>query len=498
MTTTDDLGALGVSGIAVDPVNPLNIYIATGAGDAADNYSIGVYKSTDGGRTFAPTGLNWSSGGGNVIRRIIFDPSNANTLFVATNSGIYKTTDAGTTWNLKQSGNFFDIEANPNSVSNTFFASKSNSILRSTNNGENWSTAYTISGSNRVSIAVTPTDTNYIYAVSSKSINNSFNGLYRSTNGGQNFTLRSSIPNILGWTPTGTGIDTSGQGWYDLTIVADPSNVNTIYVGAINTWKSTNGGSTWILKSHWSGASGVQTVHADKHVLEFRGTNLWEGNDGGIYKSANGGTSWVNKTNGIVHSQMYRLGVSQSDGKVITGLQDNGTKLLNTSGWTDIYGGDGMECIIHENNNRINFRSIYLGEIYRTTNDGASLGSINDHITETVSGAWVTPYILDPSNNNIAFIGFNNVFRSLDRGDNWTKLSNFSIGTLTYLAVAPSNPSVIVTGNAGNMRRTINSGTNWTTITLPSTNVTSVFIDYSNADILYATMSNYSAGNKVF
>ncbi|MBP6539537.1 MAG: fibronectin type III domain-containing protein [Saprospiraceae bacterium] len=498
MTTTDDLGALGVSGIAVDPVNPLNIYIATGDGDAADNYSIGVYKSTDGGLTFAPTGLNWSSSGGNVIRRIIFDPSNANTLFVATNSGIYKTTDAGTTWNLKQSGNFFDIEANPNSVSNTFFASKSNSILRSTNNGENWSTDYTISGSNRVSIAVTPADTNYIYAVSSKSINNSFNGLYRSTNGGQNFTLRSSIPNILGWTPTGTGIDTSGQGWYDLTIVADPSNVNTIYVGAINTWKSTNGGSTWILKSHWSGASGVQTVHADKHVLEFRGTNLWEGNDGGVYKSANGGTSWVSKTNGIVHSQMYRLGVSQSDGKVITGLQDNGTKLLNTSGWTDIYGGDGMECIIHENNNRINFRSIYLGEIYRTTNDGASLGSINDHITETVSGAWVTPYILDPSNNNIAFIGFNNVFRSLDRGDNWTKLSNFSIGTLTYLAVAPSNPSVIVTGNAGNMRRTINSGTNWTTITLPSTNVTSVFIDYSNADILYATMSNYSAGNKVF
>ncbi|MBK7697927.1 MAG: hypothetical protein IPJ39_03990 [Saprospiraceae bacterium] len=216
MTTTDDLGALGVSGIAVDPVNPLNIYIATGDGDAADNYSIGVYKSTDGGLTFAPTGLNWSSSGGNVIRRIIFDPSNANTLFVATNSGIYKTTDAGTTWNLKQSGNFFDIEANPNSVSNTFFASKSNSILRSTNNGENWSTAYTISGSNRVSIAVTPADTNYIYAVSSKSINNSFNGLYRSTNGGQNFTLRSSTPNILGWTPTGTGIDTSGQGWYDL------------------------------------------------------------------------------------------------------------------------------------------------------------------------------------------------------------------------------------------------------------------------------------------
>ncbi|MBK9580900.1 MAG: hypothetical protein IPO48_02920 [Saprospiraceae bacterium] len=116
------------------------------------------------------------------------------------------------------------------------------------------------------------------------------------------------------------------------------------------------------MKSHWSGASGVQTVHADKHVLEFQGSNLWEGNDGGIYKSANGGNTWVSKTNGIVHSQMYRLGVSQSDGKVITGLQDNGTKLLNTSGWTDIYGGDGMECIIHENNNRINFRSIYLGK----------------------------------------------------------------------------------------------------------------------------------------
>ena len=75
------------------------------------------------------------------------------------------------------------------------------------------------------------------------------------------------------------------------------------------------------------GAPGVETIHADKHVLTFRGSDLWEGNDGGLYVSSNGGVNWTNKTDGIVHSLQYKIGVSQSDDKVISGLQDNGTKL---------------------------------------------------------------------------------------------------------------------------------------------------------------------------
>lgn len=494
-TTTDALGSLGVSAIVVDYSNPDIIYIGTGDGDAGDNYSIGILKSTDGGATFSPTGLNWSTSSNYLIRRIVMDPSDPNVLLAATSNGIYKTTNGGTTWAQKLTGNFYDLEANPHNNSNTYLATKSNKVYISYNQGENWVNNYTISNSNRLALTVTPADSNFIYVLSSRADSSQYNGLFKSVNGGNTFVLTSSTPNILGWNSNGVG--SGGQGWYDLALIASPTNANTVYVGGINTWKSTNGGASWTLVNHWAGASGVQTVHADKHVLAFRGTVLWEGNDGGVYRSTNNGASWTNKTNGIVHSQMYRLGVSQSDGKVITGLQDNGTKLFNGTNWIDVLGGDGMECIIHQNDKKLYYGESYYGDIYRTMNSGSSFGSINDHIGIN-SGAWITPYILDPSNNNTLLIGFDTVYISKDRGDSLNFISTFNIGNLTYLAVARSNPSVIVAGNSSAMRRTTNGGTNWSPITLPGSSVTAVHIDSGNENIMYITLSNYTAGSKVY
>ena len=494
-TSTDGLGTLGVSAIAVDYVDPNIIYIGTGDGDASDNYSIGILKSTDGGATFNPTGLNWSTSSNYLIRRIVMDPSDPNVLLAATSDGIYKTTNAGTTWTQKLTGNFYDIEANPHNNSNTFLATSSNKVYKSNNQGETWTNPYTVVTSNRLSLAVTPADTNYIYVLSSKSSGNGFNGFFRSTNGGGSFTSMSTTPNILGWEFDGS--DSGGQGWYDLALTADPNNANKIFIGGVNTWQSTNGGTTWTLVNHWSGASGVQTIHADKHVLAFRGTDLWEGNDGGVYKSSDGGVNWTNKTNGIVHSQMYRLGVSQSDGKVITGLQDNGTKLYDGTNWTDAIGGDGMECIIHKNDGTLFYGEYYNGNILRTMNEGQSFGAIKEHIG-SVTGAWVTPYILDPNNSNTLYIGYSSVYKSINRGDTFTNIGSLGIGSITYMAVAPSNASVIVAGHSTALRRTINGGTSWSTITLPGSNVTSIYIDSGNENIMYITMSNYTAGSKVY
>lgn len=122
-----------------------------------------------------------------------------------------------------------------------------------------------------------------------------------------------------------------GQGTYDLCIAASPTNANTVFIGGVNSWKSVNGGANWVCINHWS-ASPPAIVHADKHALAFQnGTTLFEANDGGIYKTVNGGTNYTDLSNGLVISQLYRIGVSQTNvNTVMTGLQDNGSKLFNS------------------------------------------------------------------------------------------------------------------------------------------------------------------------
>jgi hypothetical protein len=497
-TNTDDLAVLGVSGIVVHPTNPNIVYIATGDGDGGDNYSVGVMKSEDGGATFTNTGLNWSVTSGWLIRRMIIDPDNSEALLVATSNGIYRTVNAGIDWVQEQSGNFYDIEAKTTGSSNTFYASSGANVYRSTNNGDTWTSIYSVSNSNRLSIATTAANADYVYVLSSSASSNGFNGVYRSTNSGNSFAQMSNTPNLLGWSSTGS--DGGGQGWYDLAFTADPANAETVYVGGVNTWKSTNGGTSWSIKSHWAGAPGVQTVHADKHVMEWQNSVLWEGNDGGLYKSGNGGNTWNHMSNGMVISQMYKLGVSQTDTKVIAGLQDNGTKLMDNNGnWTDEIGGDGMECAINSANSNIMYGSLYFGEINRSTNGGSSWTDIQNNITGQPEGAWVTPYVLDPTTPTTIYAGFENVYKSTNQGNDWTTIGS-GIGAYNkeLLRVSKSNSNYIYTGRYNNIRKTTNGGTSWTSLNPPGANLAMIEIHPTDPEIIWAVLQNYSSGQKVY
>ncbi|MFM7154265.1 MAG: WD40/YVTN/BNR-like repeat-containing protein, partial [Bacteroidota bacterium] len=499
-TGYDNFSVLGVSSILITPSNPNIMYVATGDGDAGDTRSIGVYKSTDGGATWAATGLTFTLANYVLIRKLLMDPNDEAHILAATSNGLYRTTNSGASWTRPVPENFYDIEAQTGVNANNFYASTNNGLYRSTDNGLNWTLVQTISGSGRIAIGYSPADTTAVVALCSNSSDFGFLGFYRSTNSGASYALQSSTPNLLGWASDGS--DTGGQGWYDLVVAVDPANASTVYIGGVNVWKSTNAGLTWNIKATWNGAGGVQTVHADHHAMEWQNnTTLFDGNDGGFYKTTNGGTNWTHLTNGMQISQMYRLGVSQTTNAVIAGLQDNGTKLRSANGtWTDELGGDGMECAIDYSNAQYMYGELYYGDFFRSSNGGTSWTDINPG-GQDGTGAWVTPYIISSNNPATLYIGYNDVYKTTDRGNTWTAIStSLSTSNLTVLADAPSDANVIYAGRSSALYRTINGGTNWATMTIPAGagSMTYLCVSPTDANVIYAAMSNYTAGSKVY
>ncbi|MFM8489902.1 MAG: WD40/YVTN/BNR-like repeat-containing protein, partial [Bacteroidota bacterium] len=247
-TGYDNFSVLGVSSILITPSNPNIMYVATGDGDAGDTRSIGVYKSTDGGATWAATGLTFTLANYVLIRKLLMDPNDEAHILAATSSGLYRTTNSGTSWTKVVNANFYDVEAQSGATANNFYACTGSGLYRSTNNGLNWTLVQTISGSGRIAIGYSPADTTAVVALCSKNSDSGFLGFYRSTNSGASYTLQSNTPNLLGWSATGS--DTGGQGWYDLTIACSYKQPNHVIIGGVNVWRSTDGGTTWEISAH--------------------------------------------------------------------------------------------------------------------------------------------------------------------------------------------------------------------------------------------------------
>lgn len=497
----DDQAVLGVSGIAIHPQNPDTIFVATGDGDGADTYSIGVLRSNDGGQTWITTGLNWTTSLYKKTSKIIIHPTQPDTMWVASSDGVYRTTDGGITWSQTLMATIKDIELKPNAP-NTVYAS-GDAFYKSTNSGASFSQITTgvpsSSSVNRLAIAVTPANSNYIYMLAGDASDGGFYGLYRSTNSGSSFSLRANTPNILTYDKTGSG--SGGQSWYDLALEASTTNANVIYTGGINVWKSTDGGQNFNLKTHWYyPSSPYGYVHADIHNLQSIGNKLFCSSDGGVFTSTDGGNSWNDITTGIEITQFYRLGGSATNsGYILAGAQDNGCNLKNGTQWTHVRGADGMECAIDYSNINNMYCSSQFGTIYKSTNGGGSFSSISGSITE--SGGWVTPYLIDPNNPNTLFAGYENVWKSTNGGGTWFPISNFSGSSkIRALAVAPSNSNYIYAGFQGNLYKTTNGGSNWTYVSsgLPNSSITYITIHDNNPDVLWVSLSGFSAGQKVY
>ncbi len=496
---SDDIGALGISSIVVEDGGSNDIlYIATGDRDASDTYSIGILKSTDGGTTWLSTSLAWTTNQQRLVYKLMQDPSNASVFYASTSLGLYKSTDACDNWTLIYSSNaFIDMEFKPGDSQTLYGSTTNGNIYLSTNGGNNWTNAHIISGGYRTQLAVSANDPNVVYAVAANN-SSALKGIYKSTNSGSSYTLAFDGLNLLGWNCNGGG--GSGQGWYDLCIIADPNQANTVFVGGVNTWKSVDGGSNWSINNHWSSSCGgnATNVHADKHYLAYQNgsSTLFECNDGGLYSTSDGGSTWNHLGSGLVTSQIYRLGVAQTtDEDVIIGLQDNGTKALLTNTWYDVIGGDGMDCAIDYTDENIQYGSLYYGDIYKTTNHWTSSTNISSGISG--SAAWVTPYVIDPNVHTALYVGYQDVWLSTNQGSSWTQLSSWGGSTLRSLAVAPSNSNVIYAATNSIIYKSTNGGGSWTNITnnLPagSASIKSIAVEEDDPNTLWVSFSGYNS-----
>ena len=439
---TDSLPTLGVSAILVDYSDPSRIFIGTGDRDAGDAPGLGIYKSLNGGSTWAPSNTGM---GNHIVGRIIQHPVNPMIILAATDGGVYRTTDGGASWTQQKSGSFMDITFKPNDP-DVVYAAASGDFYRSTDNGITFTKITSgLTGGQRGAVAVSSANPSIVYFLVTGS-DNGFQGLYRSTNSGLNFTVQSTTPNILDWTCDGS--TTGGQGWYDLAVAADPVNANIVYVGGVDVWKSMDGGVTWNINSHWYGGCGVPAVHADCHFLFFSPVdgNLYASNDGGVYSTNDGGITWNDHTTGLTIGQIYKLGQAQKQkDHVINGFQDNGTYTYTSAGWEATGGGDGMECAIDYADDAYSYYTIYYGDIYRMYNNSSEnhiAGNGINGITE--SGAWVTPFVLHRADPQTMFIGYKNIWRSNNIRSStptWKQISdNLAGSNSTDMAVVENSP----------------------------------------------------------
>ncbi len=444
---TDDQPVLGVSQLVIHPSDPDTMYMATGDGDGTDTYSIGILKTKDGGTSWSTVGWTFTQSDNVKVHHLVMNPKDPSILLVSTNNGLYKTLNGGKDWYKVANGRYGDIAYKPGDTSVVYSArSGSSAFMRSNDGGESFSVVSigtpASSDIGRLEIAVSQADPSRVYFVAGDASSQGFYGLYRSDDAGQSFTLTTDTPNVLGYSPDGSG--SGGQAWYDLAITAHPQNADHLYVGGINIWRSTDGGQNFDIRTHWWGAQNIADVHADQHHLSVdRNGRLWAGNDGGVFMSPDLGDSWNDRSDGLHIAQLYRLGQSATDPELIlTGWQDNGTNRRNSdTAWYRVIGGDGMECIIDHSDPSTMYGTLYFGRLYRSKDKGSSFSTIvrSDSSGVHESGGWVTPYMMDPQNSNELVIGKKDLYKSTDQGDSWWKLNSGPMGSGNFKTLAQCN-----------------------------------------------------------
>lgn len=485
---TEYLPSLGVSGIAVDYNNSNVIYISTGDEDASDSYGIGVYKSTDGGTTWNPTGTT-ITGGSSVMGEIYMHPSNSNILWVVSSEGLFKTTNAGTSWTKTETGRIKEIRLKPNNPDVIYLVQQAGAtinLLKSTDGGDNFENINTLTNSGRTVIDVTAANPEYLYVLVSNT-NDSFKSLLRSSDSGVTFQVMNNTTDIY---------DGGQQAWFDLALAVSDTDPELLFTGMLNVWKSTNGGTTFTRGAQWNEPNALNYTHADIHDIKFFNNKVYVGSDGGIYVSEDNGISFSDKTkNGLNIGQFYRIDVApETSSKIVGGLQDNGGYAFVDNNWVNFYGADGMDAAINPVNSNFYYGFIQFGGNLYRFNAGNPGGNGQFLANGPEQGNWITP--LEYGSTNVMYAGYSKLYRST--GGSFISSSNTTFAPkLDHIRVDPTNDKRILVANSNSVRLAEGQDSyplDFTTFTAPAGGwggmITSVEFNQNTPTTMYVTSAN--------
>ena len=415
----DYLDNLTVSSLAQDPKNPKIMYFGTGDVDGNDASGNGIYKSEDGGSTWAalPSTLNTTF---YSVASILITPDSGH-IIVGTFAGMYKSKNGGVTWD-KVLGAGFRFGSTDDKFytlyrakNGNLFTCNASRVFKSTQGGD-LGTWQSISRDNgfptnlsRVEMAVAPSDPNVIYIVGEIGGSRVGSAVYKTTNGGDTWA---ALPKPL-WSDgcqQATSTDfTRGQANYDLSLAVSPDDPNIVFLGGIDVFKSSNGGQAWQQISNWAGcSSSIQYAHADQHGAYFEPDDaryLYLTTDGGVFMVENPTTNNLKiaeKTEGFITTQFYACAINPDSGvnQFMAGAQDNGTLIVRSAGIGNArgrsIGGDGFLCFIDQNESNIQIGSLYFGRWYLSTDVGNSFSA-----TASSNGGFLNPADYDSKANTL-------------------------------------------------------------------------------------------------
>jgi photosystem II stability/assembly factor-like uncharacterized protein len=450
-----------IGDVMIAPSNPDIVWVGTGEPNnrQSSSWGNGVYKSTDGGKTWANMGLNDS----HHIGRIVIHPQNPDVVYVAAvghlwgankERGLYKTTDGGRTWTnkkfLNEDTGFIDVAmdpANPNTLYAAAYQRRRtpfgfngggphSCLYKTTDGGATWTrliNGLPVGVTGRIGINIYRRDPKIIYITYEHSTES---GVYRSEDKGGTWKKVSN---------------TNPRPMYYSKIRIDPNDDQRLYLLGATWYTSDNGGKSFL-------ANPFNRIHGDYHALWINPNNsdhLIAGSDGGIHFSYDRGRTW-DFVNTIPLGQFYEVGYDlRKPYWIYGGLQDNGSwgapmMTLNLAGvsndeWIRVGGGDGFYAQVDPKDPNTVYIESQNGRIQRLNLANGESKSIRPNPDED-SGEryrfdWNSPIVISPHNNRKIYLGGNRLFMSNDRGDNWTSTpdltKNIDRNKLEIMGVVP-------------------------------------------------------------
>lgn len=522
----DKENIVSIGAVAVDQRDTATVWVGTGeANNSRSSYwGNGIYKSTDGGKSWKNMGLPESG----HIGRILIDPKNSNTVYAAVlghlysdnpERGLYKTTNGGRTWNKvlevkRDDGKFIGVvdvtmsPGNPNTLIAAAYdkirtpwtfneGGHGSGIYQSTNGGKSWTK---LGGGlpggflGRIGVAYAPGNSKVVYA-NVENVNVP----------GVDFEERKrmlevGIPLKRGQEVVGTEMYRSGDGgktwkkinpdgedvggypsYYYQQVRVDPNDADHVYVLGIRVWETTDGGKTWVRPFNFGGDNHAMWIDpADsKHMLL--------GYDHGMGITYDGGKNWYHPDE-LPLAQFYQVEVDMAyPYNVYGGLQDNGSvrgpSTTRTGGpirmehWMRVGGGDGMYNVPDKSNNRFLYNEFQFAPIQRLDMETGETTSLVSSLHRGMRWNWNSPIIVSQHDSDVIYHAGNKVLKSTYRGENWEAISedlttqdsvkiggtgNIQYCTITALEESPIDPRELWAGtDDGNVQVTTNGGRTW-------------------------------------